>query len=32
MEGRSATVMNSTASHVLGNRAVFHQIDNYLRY
>jgi uncharacterized surface protein with fasciclin (FAS1) repeats len=32
MEGRSATVVNSTASHVLGNRAVFHQIDNYLRY
>ena len=32
MEGRTATVVNSSASHVLGNRIVFHQIDNYLRY
>jgi uncharacterized surface protein with fasciclin (FAS1) repeats len=32
MKGRVANVVNGTASNVLGNRAVFHQIDNYLRY
>jgi uncharacterized surface protein with fasciclin (FAS1) repeats len=32
MKGRVANVVNSTASNVLGNRAVFHQIDKYLRY
>ena len=32
MKGRTATVVNDESSHVLGNRAVFHQIDNYLRY
>jgi uncharacterized surface protein with fasciclin (FAS1) repeats len=32
MKGRVANVVNGTASNVLGNRAVFHQIDKYLRY
>jgi hypothetical protein len=32
MEGVTATVVDGSSSHVLGNRAVFHQIDNYLRY
>jgi hypothetical protein len=32
MKGRVANVVNNTASNVLGNRAVFHQIDKYLRY
>lgn len=31
MKGRVANV-NAAASNVLGNRAVFHQIDKYLRY
>jgi uncharacterized surface protein with fasciclin (FAS1) repeats len=30
--GRTANVVNGNASNVLGNRAVFHEIDNYLTY
>jgi uncharacterized surface protein with fasciclin (FAS1) repeats len=32
MKGRTARVVNGPAANVLGNRAVFHEIDNYLRY
>jgi uncharacterized surface protein with fasciclin (FAS1) repeats len=32
LKGRTSNVVNGSASNVLGNRAVYHQIDNYLRY
>jgi uncharacterized surface protein with fasciclin (FAS1) repeats len=31
-KGRIANVVSGTATNVLGNRAVFHQIDKYLKY
>jgi uncharacterized surface protein with fasciclin (FAS1) repeats len=32
MQGRTANVLSGTGSNELGNRIVYHSIDNYLRY